>query len=865
MDPAEWPQVRAILESVLSKPDSERSKYVAAACGDDDRLRREVLSYLSAEKNAGFLDDLPASIPENDEFDAWIGRRLGPWLLERRIGQGGMGRVYEGSRADREYEQRVAIKLVISGLSASAARRFRNERQVLARLEHPHIARLLDGGVTDEGIPYLVMEYIEGEPIDAYCLKRKLGIGDCLALFRTVCSAVEHAHRNLIVHRDLKPGNILVTPQGVSKLLDFGIAKLLNDADDLTRTSERPMTPAYASPEQVRGEVITTATDVYALGVMLYRLLTGCSPYRVPSSDRTELERAILDQEPSPPSAVCNGETRQRLRGDLDAIVLTALRKDPARRYPSVERLSDDVARYMDGQPVSARPDTRTYRTVKFVRRHRAAVTTAICVALALIVAAAVSLEFARQARLERVRAETRFRDLRRLANFFVSDLNDAIRAGPTASRKSVVERGLEYLNRLAADSRGDIEIQRELLAGYRKIGELQGNIYTPNLGDIAGARTSYLRALELAQSIKSYDPDSRRSRLDFALVCQDLSDIAATGGNRQEALDRSQQAIALLDPPAAHDAQDVEAALQAHARIAWLLYRLGEYPRALAHYERYGALARDFYGANPAHVSDRRTLAFAEERTGDTLARMGRFNEGLARLMRALAEYGRLNDESQSNDLLARDVASAHAIIADLLHFANRNAESLAHIRAALKTDERLLNKDPRNSEYRRDFADGLTLLGTLLFNEGQREEAWKIHQQASRMLRETLTGDSGSQYDTELYVSFLVTTPFAELRSPADAVHDSQELVDMSQRRDPRKLDFLARAQDLSGDHAQAVRTENEALALLPSGIHSDLNITFVRNLAAFERHDAMERRRTTIAIPEKTNRAAPGSGAV
>jgi serine/threonine-protein kinase len=336
-----------------------------------------------------------------------MGKRIGPYGVIRELGRGGMGAVYLAGRADEQYQKVVAIKVIQSGQeSDEMLRRFRQERQILAGLDHPNIAKLLDGGATPDDLPYFVMDYVEGEPIDQYCSRRALPLKERLALFRTVCAAVAHAHRNLVVHRDIKPSNILVTTGGVPKLMDFGIAKLLppDSSPEAGRgATQFAFTPAYASPEQVRGERVTTATDVYALGVVLYELLTGRSPYRVRSHGSVEMLKAICDQEPARPSTtVAHGDgragaappaerVRRRLRGDLDSIVLKALRKEPQQRYASVDAFSEDVGRYLDGRPVAARKGTFAYRSAKFVRRHWVGVSASLLVVLAIVAGAVLA------------------------------------------------------------------------------------------------------------------------------------------------------------------------------------------------------------------------------------------------------------------------------------------------------------------------------------------------------------------------------------------------------------------------------------------------------------------------------------------
>jgi serine/threonine protein kinase len=374
-------------------------------------------------------DELTAALPDESPN---IGRRIGPYRITRLLGAGGMGVVYLAERVG-DFSQQVALKLIRPGMASRAVvSRFRSERQILAVLEHPNIARLLDGGATEDGQPYLVMEYVDGVPITVHATDRALTLRDRLLLFRKICAAVHHAHQNLIVHRDIKPANILVTADGAPKLMDFGIAKLLGDAaaDEAapaTQTGWRAMTPEYASPEQVRGLPMTTATDVYSLGIVLYELLTEQRPYAFATDTPSDVERIIVETEPRPPSAVAPPSLSRALAGDLDTIVLKALDKDASRRYDSVDRLSADVQRHLDGAPILARPQTFGYRASRFIRRHRLAVGAAALVFMSLVVGLGAAVWQQRIASRERQRADRRFNDVRALAHAFVFDFHDAI------------------------------------------------------------------------------------------------------------------------------------------------------------------------------------------------------------------------------------------------------------------------------------------------------------------------------------------------------------------------------------------------------------------------------------------------------
>ena len=412
--PEKWEQVKELFALALEQEPAERSRFLHQACAGDDCLRVEVESLLSSFDGADtFLEDCPAADLLTKQSRAIAGKKIGAYRIVREIGRGGMAVVYLGERDDQSYRKQVAIKMVKPGIDTEQIlQRFRNERQTLAALDHSNIVKLLDGGSMEDGLPYLVMEYVEGLPIDQYCDLHTLSIDERLPLFRQVCSAVQYAHENLVIHRDLKPGNILIAKGGVPRLLDFGIAKLLNpgltQVPLATRTGWRPMTPEYASPEQIRGRAITTAADVYSLGVLLFELLTGHRPYRAAVGQSfLEMERLVCETEPEKPSVVVSRmgektsadgaaptvvtpelvstqrglrppELRRRLRGDLDTIVMKAIRKEPERRYSSVEEFSQDIERYLAGMPVLARKSTIAYRGGRFLRRHKESLATAL-------------------------------------------------------------------------------------------------------------------------------------------------------------------------------------------------------------------------------------------------------------------------------------------------------------------------------------------------------------------------------------------------------------------------------------------------------------------------------------------------------
>jgi len=705
MDSQRWQRVKEIFQSALDVPRDQRASYAATACEGDEELRREVLSLLAAEEGTGegFLSraaaDYVPGISLNQELaDGDVGRRIGPYQIVREIGSGGMGSVYLAERTG-EFRQQAALKLMHRGMdSRMIVSRFRHERQILAGLDHPNIAHLLDGGATDDGRPYFVMEFVEGTPIDVYCRTHALGIPERLKLFRQVCAAVHYAHQRLVVHRDIKPGNILVSGPagghpGLPKLLDFGIAKLLRQEDTeetlLTQAGMRLMTPEYASPEQVKGLPVTTATDVYSLGVVLYELLAERRPYHFPATSLLEAERVICEKEPERPSAVETGARSKRLAGDLDAIVLKALEKDPQRRYGSVEQLSEDIRRHLEGAPIEARPGTIMYRTGKFVRRNRTGVIAAALVVLSLAGGLVAATRQAHIAQQQRARAERRFNDVRQVAESFLFEFDDKIRdlTGSTPARKLLVERALEYLRSLRQEAAGDRGLSRDLAEAYLKVGDVQGNPYVSNLGDTAGALASYRQALEIAEGVAGRDPADARARLYAARAHRSIGEVMAVGDDQAGAANHFRQAIALLETAGDADARveqsrcyevlgDVlgspgltnlgdrsgarnayEKALEIDDRLtagqpgnaqyrrsrALILAKIGnmmaaasDWDGAIANYQAAAKTLEEMSAADPNNAEVRRYVGMVERKLGDTYAARGQQREALEQYRRS-------------------------------------------------------------------------------------------------------------------------------------------------------------------------------------------------------------------------------------
>jgi serine/threonine-protein kinase len=550
ISPEQWAFVDALFDAALDCPPDERRAFLREACDDAD-IRAIVLDLLSSAEDASFLDtpveaqagpfwtDFADTLDASPEPDARTGEQVGPYCLDAIVGRGGSGLVYRAERADGAFDQTVAVKLLAGQRDSQAILdRFAHERQVLADLTHPNVARLYDGGVTEEGQPYFVMEYVDGTPIDQYCDDHRLSIHERLTLFATVAETVHHAHKNLVVHRDLKPSNVLVTDEGTPKLLDFGIAKVVGEeAPGLTRTGERWMTPEYAAPEQVQGGAITTGTDVYQLGVVLYELLTSHRPYRPDARSVYEIERAVCEDPPTRPSTVVTRTAgtdddpttpdavsaargtepmalQRTLRGDLDAIVLKALRKEPAARYASAEALVEDVRRYLEGRPVEAHRGSWVYRTNKFVRRHAAGVATGGAVLLLVL---GFGLFHTHRIATERDRAQHEAETSAQVTNFMVNLFEQSspfVAPTDTMTLRTFMTKSVEDVESL----QGQPALQARLLGTLGKVQQ--------NLGRYAESQSLLERALTTQQRL--YGDQHRETAASMVSLAWTLKDLGA-------------------------------------------------------------------------------------------------------------------------------------------------------------------------------------------------------------------------------------------------------------------------------------------------------------------------------------------------
>jgi tetratricopeptide (TPR) repeat protein len=697
--------LRDLFDRATELAPEERTLWLRQACGEDAALLKEVQALLAADANAANETFWQHSALRNQVIAeggdrSEIGEVIGHYRLVELIGKGGMGTVYRAERIDAAFDKSVAIKL-INGVfhSADVISHFRAERQILANLEHPNIARLLDGGARADGLPYLIMEYVEGiSPYD-YCRERNLSVAERLVLFRQICSAVHFAHQNMVIHRDLKPANILVTPDGTPKLLDFGIAKVLNpdplrSRDDLTEPGMLKLTARYASPEQIRGESVTTASDVYSLGVILYELLSGHSPYGDGDRAPHQLMSAVCDDEPAKPSVWL-----PNLKGDLDNIILRALRKPPLERYASADRFSEDILRHLEGLPVEARGDAPLYVAAKFVRRNRAGVATAALL-LCSLVGGLVAVSLAR------ARAERRFNELHQLAHSVVFDYSDAIDRlpGSTPVRERLVKDALTYLDSLSNEA-DTPELQREIVDAYVRISNVQGNEYQSNLGNTADALVSAQKATAAAEKML-----------------------------------KGERTIPVLD-----------SAASAFSTDGSLLYSAGELSAADHAYQRALSLRKEIARQSPADVQNQIALATCLSHLGDLYGgngfqNLGKTAESLAYHEQAKAVVTALSTKYPGNFDVAKESYETLLSMSSAEGVVGRHEDATRDLGDALAQIEKVSLAQPHDTNVRYELANGESRLGQMLIDGRDAPAAIPHLARSAGLIQVLLQDDTGN-----------------------------------------------------------------------------------------------------------------------
>jgi non-specific serine/threonine protein kinase/serine/threonine-protein kinase len=747
--------VKDVYLAALTHEPELRGAFLDEACGGDDELRRQVDGLLDVHEEASGFLSTPIAVDDGGAEE--VGgpeagpQRIGPYQILDTIAHGGMGTVYRAVRDDDAFRKVVALKLVRGGRHSDYfERRFRQERQILARLQHPNIATVLDGGTAEDGHPYLVMEYVEGQPITGFCAAHGTGTRERVSLFRTVCAAVQYAHQNLVVHRDIKPANVLVDRQGVPKLLDFGIAKLLASGVDPdlapTATVLPMMTPEYASPEQVKGQTVTTATDVYSLGVLLYELLAGRRPYEVQADSLEAIVQAVCRIEPVAPSEAAAG--RSDLRGDLDTIVLKALRKEPERRYRSAHDLSEDLRRHLEGLPVTARADTIGYRARKFVRRHRTAVAAAVLVSASLVGGIVTTT---RQARL----AQRRFDEARRLIHTVIFEIQPKMGAvpGTTPLRKELIESTLKYLEALARDAGDNPALLRELASSYVQLARVQGMQGEANVGNVQDARRTLREAEKLVERLLTLEPDGPESLHEAVLVERALALSFLYEGayvpaqqHARRAIERAERQVAIRP-----DYRAREALADAHRTFANTSDSAEAFGRSREIYE---ALLLE----KPDEPRVLQKLSQIHKYAANLHYRKGEHRAGLDLIVKARAIDEKLLAANPEDPEAQTDLAFAlgqlswgHSHLGDLVGALAAREQSLA-------LREKVLARNPGEARAQDQFASGLRTLALLRRKVNDRAGARRDYQRAHAIFTDLRArGYGGAYVGSELGVTEL------------------------------------------------------------------------------------------------------------
>jgi eukaryotic-like serine/threonine-protein kinase len=729
-----WQQIKDIFGRAIELPPAAREDFLQANCSGSD-IYDEVKSLLDAS-------DDDSEIIENDSFSVpnifpvpktYESVVFGHYRILREIGHGGMGTVFLVERNDGEFEQKAALKIIRQSFAGGEIERyFRRERQILASLNHPFIARLLDGGVSDRGELFFVMEYVEGVGLLEFCDEHDLSIESRLRLFLKVCRAVSFAHQNLVMHRDLKPSNILIDKYGEPKLLDFGLAKLatsqVSQNAESTRTAFRAFSPAYASPEQIMGKNITTASDVYSLGVIFYELLSDTKPFEFDGKSLDEIIRTLTDHEPPAPSTNPNSRFKAqstqksglesaspKLHGDLDNIALKALERDVAQRYGSVEEFAADIERHLNGLPVSARAATPAYRASKFFRRNRMAVSASVFVILALATGLSIALWQADMARKERDRAEKRFNDVRKLSHSLLFEITPRIERlqGSTDARKVVVERALEYLDSLASESGTDAALLSELASAYEKIGELQSASNKPNLNDFAGAIASYQKAQKIRE-ILPQTPENRQ------LLAQNYRHYAAaifTQDDVKGSFEASRKSLNLYEQLLAEDPHSPElqaAYVETNLQFGTTFAINNKYAEAIPIFER---SIHDLSGMSQTDREIMRLNATTLAQLGNALSWSDRQPEAEEKITESVKIISDLLTQSPNDTVVLRDAYRIYGLASSTYEDV-KNDVSLEYSRKFLQVATHAAEVDPADSQARSNLARAYSRVGLSLIN---------------------------------------------------------------------------------------------------------------------------------------------------
>jgi eukaryotic-like serine/threonine-protein kinase len=788
--PEQWSEIQRQLDVALSLTVAERRTFLESIGAKDVELRRELESLLSGETADPDFMNVPALSLLHDSLESdtvtsgltesgsvsnsMLGRVLGAYRVTGRLGVGGMGEVYLAVRADGHYDQQVAVKIVRPGLGGGefSSIRFRNERQILAKLDHPNIAKILDGGTTEDGLPYFVMEFIDGVPITEYCDRNRLSIEGRFRLFRSVCSAVHYAHQHLVVHRDIKPTNILVTRQGTPKLLDFGIAKMLSPdspAENSTVTGVWAMTPEYASPEQLQGQPITTATDVYSLGLILYELLTGQRAHRFSGRMPHEIARVVLESEPDKPSsavfrknagpdnlpekpdkglnpgpipsAACDlrgfssaRKLHRRLAGDADSMVLKALRKEARGRYASADQLSEDIRRHLEGRPITAGKGTTAYRFRKYILRHKAGVASAALVLFSLVTGVVLTWREARIARQNELRAERNLRQARELTSSLIGELPTALGESPTQAKALMNVKAVEYLKQIIEEESGNPELSFDLALAHFQLAESLGHPARANMGDPVRARENYQRAIDLFEQQLKVNPGNVKARYYLSFSYMDYG-LAILWTDVSTALEMQKKALAVLTA----DEQIADFSQTSQKQE-------GQSATAQQHFS-------DPYFPNAdlaLGLQRQQAYQLIAEQYGDPyFPNLGNTSQALETMQKAL-ELAEAVNTRYSDAHATQQLYYCNIQMAAILWARGRNKEAMEfQKRGEIVLDSMSVNgivgvRAPQSQQLRMELPDTLVRRAGLLLDAGQLDEAQAALRESRQMLESLFWTDS-------------------------------------------------------------------------------------------------------------------------
>jgi serine/threonine protein kinase len=838
LNPERWQEISPHLDEALSLSEQGRASWLAALRLQRPELADLIEKLLEEHRALAAEHFLESKVAQPANEPSLTGETLGPYKLISRIGAGGMGSVWLAERVDGLFERQVAVKFLNLAVDRRAAERFKREGRILGQLAHPHIAELIDAGVTPKGEPYLVLDHVQGKPIDEYCNERKRDVDERLKLFLDVLGAVANAHANLIVHRDIKPSNVLVTDDGEVKLLDFGIAKLLaEDASpaaptQLTLEGGGGLTPQFAAPEQISGGLITTATDIYSLGVLLYLLLTGQHPIGPGPHSPAGLVKAITESEPSRPSeivassgsaaaaaaerrAVSPERLRRKLRGDLDTILGKALKKNPMERYVSAEAFADDLRRYLRHDPISARPDTISYRAAKFLRRNRIAVALTTAGVVLVVGSLSTGLYVANR---ERKVAEQRFVQVRQLANKFIA-LDEDVRGlqGATKVRMKIVSDSLQYLNSLSSETHADKDLALEIAYAYVRVAHAEGDPTSPNLGQFAEAQENLTNAARLVDGVLAQDPNNRRALFIATTIAHDRMSLADLGDRREEVSAQAARTASLIERFMGlgnASPHDVDSMVYFYVNVADAVANSRRFDDAIRYCRRALEISEPVAKSHRYHGSVYYVWAYA-------LSQMGNLDSALITINKSIELQ---EQEARGGHVSLRmNLAEAQYTKGMILGKQDaepsllRTPEAIAAFQEALVTPDKLAETDASDFLSRKKIAEFALELGNILRHQKPRQ-ALVVYDHALARIRETQTSATTQMAEARLLAGSSYALRWVGRKHQAQQrIDQALKMLSEAHRYPADKIEPMSEAYDALRAQADAYADTGQTLKAL------------------------------------------------